>query len=108
MVLVLASSLGMRAPFRSVGRNGRLFVVVSKVRGRGRGASGGRPAFEQPDEVLREVRGVFADPRKEGRSARPLPASADEAQVGEGRNPAVVKEIALSILHLGDLHPAGV
>src|SRR5918997_4272760 len=100
MVFIL-SSCGMRTPFRGVGRNGRLVVVGLKVGGRGRGASGRRPAFEVANEVLRQVRGVFADPREEGRAARPLPASADEAQVREGRNPAVVHEVALIVLDLG-------
>src|SRR3712207_6809667 len=63
---------------------------------------------EMIDDMLGYERGVFADPREQGRSARPLPASTDEVQVRDGRNSAVVQDIALRVLGLGDRHPVGV
>ena len=44
------------------------------------------------DDVLRQIRGVRADPDQQGRSPRPLPASADEVQVRDGRDAALVNE----------------
>src|SRR4051794_17502699 len=102
MVLVLLS-FGMRAPFGGVGGNGLSSFVFSaegtpslgnalggsNVMEHQHRASGHRSVVEVPDDVLREVRGVFADSREKGRSARPLPASADEAKVRKGRDPAV-------------------
>src|SRR5215207_4214805 len=118
MVLVL-SSLGMRAPFGGVIGNGLLLFVFlrrgyaepeerpggSNVLEHQRRASGHRSVVEVLDDVLREVRGVFAEPREKGRSARPLPASTDEAKVRKGGEPPVVHEVALIVLDLRNLYP---
>src|SRR5215211_5311367 len=60
---------------------------------------------EMLDNVLRQIRGVFADPGEQGRSARPLPASAYEVQVLDGRNAALVNETPTLVLDLGDRYP---
>ena len=58
--------------------------------------------------MLRQVRGVVADPGEQGRSTRPLPTSTDEVQVRDGRNPALVDEVAVRVLGLGNLNPIGI
>src|SRR5215207_5037347 len=67
-----------------------------------------RALIEMLDDVLRQVRGICADPGEQGRSARPLTASTNEVQVRDGGNPTLVEEITVRVLGLGNRHPVGV
>jgi hypothetical protein len=55
--------------------------------------------------VLRQIRGIRAEPCEQRGSASPLPVSSDEVQVRNGSNPALVKKIAIGVLGLGNRYP---
>ena len=46
---------------------------------------GCRAVVEMLDDVIRQIRGVFADPGEQGGSACPLPASSDEVETRHRR-----------------------
>ena len=69
---------------------------------------GCRSVVEMLDDVIRQIRGVFAYPGEQGRSARPLPASSDDVETRHRRETALMKEIPVLVLGLGDRHPVGI
>ena len=62
---------------------------------------GCRSVVEMLDDVIRQIRGVFADPGEQGRSARPLPASSDDVETRHRKETALMKEIPCSSLASG-------